>query len=520
MSVVTTLAAADTVTILRAKGGRLLTKRWTLSEGRLQETSYDKAWRFSATEHPVCNLRELGQLIRQISADPQAAPVRGAIADGANRNDMLRRARSRGSVLATLISKPRRWLGLDLENIPCPLGIDPIFEPDATVEHTISLLPPAFHAATCLWQFTGGHGIKRGIRLRLWYWLNQLTSDEELRRWLGERVRQDGVPPHQWPRRWPIDPVLFNPIQLHYTAAPIFEGFSDPVPMRCGWRCGLEDVVVVPAPVPVAKECAGHSSTSTPPVEPGLGYEGWRARIGDHVGGDGFFWPINSAIGAYFSANGSGASAQWLIRDLAAVVRERQGARPDAYIEARLRDLPNAIAAILDMQTSSEAEETARARRVLRFGSDAGGPLLLAEDREDAEAGWRATGLDAWACLGGLTKTVVDQVPINRVVVVLLADLDRFSPARRAVRRTIRQWQRQGHKVLEVTPRALSTGDGSTFADLLKEAGLEAVKGRIEAALKPRTLPKRTPVDEARQMLDAAIKTAVENLTTWKPPPT
>jgi hypothetical protein len=63
-----------------------------------------------------------------------------------------------------------------------------------------------------------------------------------------------------------------------------------------------------------------------------------------------------------------------------------------------------------------------------------------------------------------------------------------------------------------------STGDGSTFADLLKEAGPEAVKARIEAALTPRTLPERRPADEARQMLGDLIRTAVEELVSWSPP--
>jgi hypothetical protein len=510
---------ADTVTILRVKGQSLLTKRWTRLGDKTEERTYDKAWRFSAIEYPVNNIRELGELIRKISADPQSAVVRGGIAEGTNRYDMLRRARPRRDAPATLVAKPRWWLGLDLdEKNLCPPSIHPLFEPDATVEYAISQLPPQFHHTTCFWQFTAGHGMKPGIRLRLWYWLNRLVSDNELRRWLGERVRQDGVPPNRWPRRWPIDPVLFNPIQLHYTAAPIFDGLPDPVPVRCGWHCGFEDVVVIPD-LAAAQERIWHSSTSTGPVEPGLGYEGWRARIGDHEGGAGFYQPINSAIGAYFSANGAHADADWLIRDLGAVLRERQGDRPDAYIDARLRDLPNAVVAIQDLQASSEAEETARARQIIRFEGDAVGPLLLAETCEDAEAGSHATGFEAKACLAGFAKTLIDGEPIDRVVVVLLADLDRFSPARRAPRQTIRQWQRQGRNVLLATPREISTGDGSTFADLLKKDGLVAVKARIEAALTPRTLPKRMPVEDARQLLGDVLKTAIEELASWTPPP-
>jgi hypothetical protein len=511
MSVAPIVETADRVTVLRAKAGKLLTKRWTRFGGKLQETAYDKAWRFTATEHRVSNVRTLGELIQKISADPHSAVVRGAIADGANRSDLLRRARPRGSVPATLLPKRRYWLALDIEKIDCPPNIDLVCEPDRTAEHAISLLPPAFHEVTCFWQFTGGHGVKPGIRLRLWYWANRLTSDEELRRWLGERVRQDGVPPPQWPRRWPIDPVLFNPIQLHYTAAPIFDGLSDPVLLRCGWRHGLEDVVVLPDLAP-AEVRRWHSSTSNPSTEPGLGYEGWRARIGDHVGGDGFFRPIKSAIGAYFAANTAHADTEWLIQDLAAVIRERQSDRPDAYIEERLRDLPNAAVAIQAMQGSREEEEAERTRQVLRFGGDAGGALLVAQSREDAEAGWRATGLEAWAYLAGLPKTLDDSVSIDRVVVVLIADVDRYSPARRAVRKTIRQWQREGRKVVLATPTRLSKGDGSTFADLLKDVGAGEVKARIEAALTPRMLPQRMPIEEARQQLGGTIKTAIEEL--------
>jgi hypothetical protein len=364
------VVSQDTVTVLRAKGGRVLTKRWRRVRGRLQEESYDNAQRFCGTEHPVTNIHDFGELIQQTSADPQLAIVRGVIADGVDRNDMLRRALPRGAIPATLLPKARWWLGLDLENIPCPPGTDPVSEPEAIVAHVIALLPPVFGKVTCFWQFTSGHGLKPGIRLRLWFWLSRPASDEELRQWLGERVPQDGAPPQEWPRRWPIDPALFNPIQLHFTAAPIFEGLPDPVPRRCGWRYGVEDTVVIPDQAP-AEERAGRFSTGAPSTEPGLGYEGWRARIGDHEGGDGFYRPIKSAIGAYFAANGAHFDAAWLVNDLASVVRERQGNRTNAYVEERVRDLPRAVAAIQSRQAAKEREEAERANQMVRFEGDA-----------------------------------------------------------------------------------------------------------------------------------------------------
>jgi hypothetical protein len=470
MSIAAVADQADTVTLLRAKGGKFLTKRWARFGSELQETSCDRAWRFSAAEHPVSDIHEVGALIQQISTDPRAAVVRGGIVEGANRSDMLRRARPREGTPATLETKSRWWLALDLDRISCPSSIDPLLEPDTTVEHAISHLPPAFHDVTSFWQFTGGHGIKPGIRLRLWYWLNRPISDEELRRWLGERVRQDGLPASKWPPRWPVDLALFNPIQLHYTAAPIFDGLPDPVPRRSGWHRGLEDSIVVPD-LPRGGKRREPSSISRFCGDPGLGYGGWRNRIGDHVGGDGFFRPIKSAIGAYFAANGAHADVEWLLQDLTAVIWERQRDRPGAYIEDRLRDPTNAVAAIQNMQASREEAEAARTQQIARFDGDALGPLLIAERREDAEAGSKVTGFEAWACLAGFTRTSVDGAPIDRIIVVLLPDADRFSQTRRLMRTTIRHWQRQGRKVLQVIPQALSTGDGSTFADLLKEPG-------------------------------------------------
>jgi hypothetical protein len=347
--------------------------------------------------------------------------------------------------------------------------------------------------------------------------LSRPASDEELRQWLGERVPQDGAPPQEWPRRWPIDPALFNPIQLHFTAAPIFEGLPDPVPRRCGWRYGVEDTVVIPDQAP-AEERAGRFSTGAPSTEPGLGYEGWRARIGDHEGGDGFYRPIKSAIGAYFAANGAHFDAAWLVNDLASVVRERQGNRTNAYVEERVRDLPRAVAAIQSRQAAKEREEAERANQMVRFEGDASHSLLLAERLEDAEAGWKATGFEAWACLAGVTKNLIDVVPVRRIVIVLLLDVDRFSLVRCAMRNTIRRWRSQGRTVLEATPRALSAGDGSTFANLLREAGLHAVKQRIEAALTPRSLPARIPVDQARRTLGDTIKTAFDEFSLRMPP--
>jgi hypothetical protein len=92
MSVVPIVDAADTCTVRRQKAGTLLTKGRTQFGGKFQETPYDRASHFGATEHRVWDIRKRGELLQQISADLRSVVLRGPIVDAANRNDMLRRA--------------------------------------------------------------------------------------------------------------------------------------------------------------------------------------------------------------------------------------------------------------------------------------------------------------------------------------------------------------------------------------------------------------------------------------------
>jgi hypothetical protein len=79
---------------------------------------------------------------------------------------------------------------------------------------------------------TSSAGIKPGIRLRLWYWLDRPVSDAECKRWLAEA---------------PVDRALYSPAQVHYVAAPIFDDpADDPVPVRSGWWWRHRNAVTVP----------------------------------------------------------------------------------------------------------------------------------------------------------------------------------------------------------------------------------------------------------------------------------
>ena len=245
------MSPSDQLTVLRALDGHVMAKKHVPQpDGSFVTQNYDRGTGFFSIEQvPVGDIVELGRVLDRITLDPAAAVIRGAPLPGTN----LRRCRrlkydqveEDGSITArTFEAIPRSWLALDLDGLPMPswnpdylvnrqaaITRDRLLHPapsageaDADpapihindwcllIRAAISYLPPEFAPAHAWFQFTAGHGLKPGIRLRLWYWLDRPISDAEAKRWLADA---------------PVDLALFNEIQVHYVAAPIF---PDPEP--------------------------------------------------------------------------------------------------------------------------------------------------------------------------------------------------------------------------------------------------------------------------------------------------
>lgn len=280
---------ADTVTVLRAVDGAILTKRIQrdLDDGLLV-AAYDRGFSFAVTELPIAGLVDLGRLLARIEGDPHACVVRGTPLPGVDlsrsRRLLYDQADHDGSpVAATFGPSPRRWLALDFDDLrtpswnkhdlaarrlaierdraehgpPLPKGeddgddldlagdcdpapIDPVADWALVCRAAISTLPREFHSVSAWWQMTSSAGIKPGIRIRLWFWLDRPLTDDEAKRWLADA---------------PVDQSLYSPVQVHYVAAPIFDPAElDPVPVRSGWFWSNSNVVSVPelpAPEPI-----------------------------------------------------------------------------------------------------------------------------------------------------------------------------------------------------------------------------------------------------------------------------
>ena len=217
---------SDTITILRCARSKLLCKRIRPSE----IVPYDEVKIFDGWTYDVDGIDRLRELIENLIDAPRCAVVRGALIKGPIVKGIRRLkdpCRETGDQ-PTIADVARRWLALDLEDVPLP---DEIAATDITAcaKAAIGYLPDTFAGVRCVVQATAGHGLKPGIRLRLWFWLSRLTTAAELRVWLKDT---------------PADPAVFRCAQLIYTGAPLFEGLDDHLPARVAMLPGAEMVEV------------------------------------------------------------------------------------------------------------------------------------------------------------------------------------------------------------------------------------------------------------------------------------
>ena len=138
-------------------------------------------------------------------------------------------------------------------------------------------------------QATSSCGLKPGIRLRLWLLLDRPTDDDELRRWALATNRALGRV---------IDPALYSPAQIHYTAPPSFEhGMTDPVPKQVVVHHGYEREAHLEIP----------AQTELPADLPQMGTVGVSTdeRLAA-VGGElGFHAPLKSLVAAAVARHGN-----------------------------------------------------------------------------------------------------------------------------------------------------------------------------------------------------------------------
>lgn len=218
---------SDNITILRHSSA--LAKTWR-ADGTIGD--YNHAKYFGFEQKAVGNIQELTALLQNLEADPNACVIRGTYKGNEHaqvHDPDFKQGKTRR--LAKLFDdSPHHWVLVEVDEFE-PLTCDPVDDPKSAIQEYIgSCLPQCFHTASCYWQLSNsaGHAKNAGkLKVHLWFWLSTPYNSAQLKAWADFN-------------KLALDKAVLNTVQIHYTAAPIFEaGVKDPVVHRSGFMDGL-----------------------------------------------------------------------------------------------------------------------------------------------------------------------------------------------------------------------------------------------------------------------------------------
>lgn len=215
----------DKIVILTCEGNKnkatkVFSKR---GDGTIERRSFDAGLYFTHEERTVSGLSDLSNLLEMLLDEPNKLIIRGAPKEAAGR--IVRRKIYPPH--ASFDAVPRSYVMFDFDKLKCPDYFDAAKNPDEIVKWARETLPTPFKKASCHYKFSSSQNMYKesAASLHLWFWLERAVSDDELKRYF--RIHPA-----------PIDMALFNPVQIHYTARPIFDGLEDPLPKRSGVLAG------------------------------------------------------------------------------------------------------------------------------------------------------------------------------------------------------------------------------------------------------------------------------------------
>ncbi len=300
--------------------------------------------------------------------------LRGGLVKGLG-SQFRRLLHAKPNARATIVDVARSYVILDIDGAPevipwyDPLTSDAEWATAAVDELIRDILPPEFHGANGWFRFTGRHGVKPGMNLRLLFCLTRPLETKELKAWLGHL------------RHRKVDTAVFSPVQQILIANPILpKGVNDIVKVRSGFVCGPKNLVVPPAAevlraLPHRRQTAisaktsssaasGSNNAAPKPPRGAVGYCSKLARIGDGADQDGIHNAILAVVGTWVWLNGWDADPSTLIADIthqietAVIDHSKHNA---AYIAAELAALPGLINGVCAMEREKQASLAAAA---------------------------------------------------------------------------------------------------------------------------------------------------------------
>ena len=277
--------------ILRSQPKKPLTKTIMSKVNAQGEEYYDvgqynqKIMRFSGREVPITSFDELVSVLDNLSDDMYSCIVRGALIHGTNPDSFYRR-KTTNPKEGCIEDVDQQWVCLDIDGIPLhSLGCT-LEESPKVIQ---KMLPTCFAKASCWWNFSASQGFKDGnkVSLHMWFWLDDEISNAELKRYFT--LFNESFEEVYGIKRF-VDPILFDQIQIHYTAPPDLINIKDPIKQRKGINVATNPTVKI------TEEWIRDSKMDEGAISKHL------ERVGDDK--DGFHSPLLSASAAWVRTYG------------------------------------------------------------------------------------------------------------------------------------------------------------------------------------------------------------------------
>ncbi|MDA9579354.1 hypothetical protein N9S52_05450 [Gammaproteobacteria bacterium] len=290
------------ISILRS-GSQSLCKRFSLDAGVVKSQRASMPAYFTFESQSVDGIEDFARLLTDLEQDRSRFIVRGQLAEDVDIDKPMRRRLYRidrtepNESPFRDVSAP--WVMIDIDKLALPKGMSVREDTLASLEYAIGLLPAEFQDSSVFWQLSGSAGVfdDGHISAHLYYWLDKPIANDVLKQWA------------KGCDRCLVDPAVFNAVQAHYTAAPLFgKGCADPFPDS---RSGLIKKANASVCLEFRKLAAEpKQSRSAANYCQDLnddrvrGFSNILATLGDHDGGSGFNEPLLRAVASYISKVG------------------------------------------------------------------------------------------------------------------------------------------------------------------------------------------------------------------------
>lgn len=174
-----------------------------------KEEDYRLGKWFTHETRALDSIFDLYDLLTGMERDPTAFLIRGEVPPDAPAR-IMRRSLGEGAVIRP-VTGGGYWVCVDADSIPVDISGDPL----DVVTRWIDTIPQ-LRDTTCIYQLSARYRIKPGLRVHLWYWLEEPRQEAQIIEWLMS------LP-------FKADPSVLKIVQPNYTAAPLFRGVADPL---------------------------------------------------------------------------------------------------------------------------------------------------------------------------------------------------------------------------------------------------------------------------------------------------